>query len=81
MEGAARTRAVHGILAAVAMVALFPSGAILMRILPGRAALWMHALVQVAALAVFLGAVGMGLLLVQEVREYIGVDLVRNCPA
>ncbi|KAK4126952.1 hypothetical protein N657DRAFT_630874 [Parathielavia appendiculata] len=78
METAARMRAAHGIMAAVAMVALFPTGAIFMRIFSGRLALWMHALTQVAGLGVFAGAVGLGLQLVSEVRENIGRDLLHE---
>jgi hypothetical protein len=78
MDKAVRTRAVHGILAAVAMVVLFPTGAMLVRVLPGRVALWMHALTQITALGVFAGAVGFGLQLVQEVRGKFGLDLVSD---
>ncbi|KAK4099462.1 hypothetical protein N658DRAFT_487668 [Parathielavia hyrcaniae] len=78
METATRTRAAHGILAAVAMVALFPTGAVFMRILPGRVALWTHAITQIVGLAVFVGAVGLGLQLVSQVRENIGLDLLRE---
>lgn len=59
---------IHGVLAAVAMVALFPTGAVFMRVLPGKVALWTHALMQAAALCVSVAAVGMGIRLVNIVR-------------
>ncbi len=68
-------RIIHGVLGAIAMVVLFPGGAILVRVLPGRLALWAHAVVQVMALCVFVGAVGLGIHLVQEVRD-LGLNLV-----
>ncbi|SPQ26745.1 956d8e0d-6cc6-48b4-a4b8-530511292064 [Thermothielavioides terrestris] len=74
---ATRTRAIHGILGAIAMVALFPSGSILMRILHGRLALWMHALTQLMGLAILLACVGLGIHLVQEVQA-IGLDLFKE---
>jgi len=68
-------RATHGILGAIAMVVLFPSGAILMRVLPGRLAVWMHGVMQIISLAVLIAAVGMGIHLVVEMKE-IGMNLV-----
>ncbi|KAK3991462.1 hypothetical protein QBC44DRAFT_323116 [Cladorrhinum sp. PSN332] len=65
---AMRVRAIHGILAAVAMVVLFPGGSILMRIIPGRFAIWAHGLAQIAALCVFIAGVAMGLQLVRMVQ-------------
>lgn len=70
-----RVRATHGILGAIAMVVLFPGGAILMRVLPGRLAVWMHAVMQIISLAVLIAAVGMGIHLVEEVKD-IGRNLV-----
>lgn len=72
-------RAVHGILGAVAMVVMFPTGAMLMRILPGRIALWSHGIFQVLALGMLAGAVGLGLNLVENLRAGVGVYLVRIC--
>ncbi|KAL2162304.1 hypothetical protein VTH06DRAFT_7217 [Thermothelomyces fergusii] len=58
-ERATRIRAIHGILAAAAMVALFPSGAIL-------------------AVCVLIAAVGLGIHLVQDVRNGTGMDLMSD---
>ncbi|KAK4221538.1 hypothetical protein QBC38DRAFT_491855 [Podospora fimiseda] len=65
---AMRVRAIHGILAAVAMAVLFPGGSILMRIIPGRFAIWAHGLAQIAALSIFIAGVALGLQLVRIVR-------------
>ncbi|AEO64412.1 uncharacterized protein THITE_48064 [Thermothielavioides terrestris NRRL 8126] len=59
------------------MVALFPSGSILMRILHGRLALWMHALTQLMGLVILLACVGLGIHLVQEVQAS-GLDLFKE---
>ncbi|KAK4234160.1 hypothetical protein C8A03DRAFT_18887 [Achaetomium macrosporum] len=73
-EHAMRVRRIHGILAGVAMAAFFPTGSILMRVIPGRFALWAHALTQVAGLILLTVAVAMGLQLVQEVGR-VGINL------
>lgn len=65
-------RAIHGILGALAMVVLFPGGSILMRVIPGRLALWAHAVVQLVSLCVFIAAVALGVRLVREVRIPFG---------
>lgn len=70
-----RVRATHGILGAIAMIVLFPGGAILMRVLPGRFAVWMHAVMEIISLAVLIAAVGMGIHLVEEVKD-MGRNLV-----
>jgi len=68
IDDAMRVRAIHGVLAAVAMVILFPGGSILMRIIPGRFAIWAHGLAQLAALCVFVAGVALGFQLVRMVR-------------
>ncbi|KAK3936582.1 hypothetical protein QBC46DRAFT_26102 [Diplogelasinospora grovesii] len=79
VDAAMRTRTIHGILAALAMVVLFPSGSILMRILPGRLALWGHALTQVIAFCVYIAAAGLGFYLVHEVQiPFAGGSLLEN---
>ncbi|KAH8903658.1 hypothetical protein BR93DRAFT_947285 [Coniochaeta sp. PMI_546] len=65
---ATRYRTIHGILAAMAFVILFPVGAMAMRLIPGRSALWLHGITQVVAYISFIVAVGLGIWLVQEVR-------------
>jgi hypothetical protein len=68
VEEANRARATHGVLAALAMVVLFPWGSILMRVVPGRWAMRVHAAMQVVALSLYLVAVAIGIWLVREVR-------------
>ncbi len=68
-------RAIHGILGTLAVVVLFPTGGVLVRVLHGRRALWAHGLMQVLALAVLVGALGLGVHLVQEVK-HLGLNLV-----
>ncbi|OIW24694.1 hypothetical protein CONLIGDRAFT_103042 [Coniochaeta ligniaria NRRL 30616] len=52
----------------MAFVILFPVGAMVIRLVPGRFALWLHGITQVAAYISFIAAVGLGIWLVQEVR-------------
>ncbi|KAK4033911.1 hypothetical protein C8A01DRAFT_49577 [Parachaetomium inaequale] len=73
LAAAARTRATHGILAAVTMVVLFPLGAIMVRVLPaGRIALWTHGLIQMAAVCALVAAAALGVEIVMEVNEGAG---------
>ncbi|KAI1426581.1 hypothetical protein F5Y12DRAFT_271084 [Xylaria sp. FL1777] len=58
----------HGALAATAFGFLFPLGAILMRVMPGRDALVAHGFVQVLAYAVYIAGAGLGLYLVSVIR-------------
>jgi hypothetical protein len=55
-------------MAAMAFVILFPIGAMAMRVVPGRSALWLHAITQVMAYILFIAAAGLGIWLVREVR-------------
>ncbi|KAK0636553.1 hypothetical protein B0T17DRAFT_519367 [Bombardia bombarda] len=72
-------RTIHGILAALAMVVLFPLGSILMRILPGRLGLWIHGIFQLLAFAVFIAGVGLGIYLVRTVQiPFGGGNLLTN---
>ncbi|KAK0702914.1 hypothetical protein B0T21DRAFT_387985 [Apiosordaria backusii] len=60
------------------MAILFPSGSILMRVIPGRFAIWAHGIAQAVALVVYIAAVGLGIHLVREVsgaRFSNGVDM------
>lgn len=61
-------RYIHGILAAVAMVILFPVGSILLRVLPGRLGVWVHAVFQVLAMCVYIAAAALGIYLVRTVQ-------------
>ncbi|KAK3303152.1 uncharacterized protein B0T15DRAFT_539360 [Chaetomium strumarium] len=73
-ERAMKVRRIHGILAAVAMIVLFPSGSILMRVIPGPLAIWVHGMTQLVAFVLFTAAAAMGLGLVQEV-DRVGISL------
>ena len=75
-----RARAIHGVLGSLAMVILFPMGSIFMRVIPGRFAIWAHALAQLVSLIVYIGAVGMGIYLVQTVRIPGQGSMVRHLP-
>ncbi|KAL8303450.1 hypothetical protein RB597_005062 [Gaeumannomyces tritici] len=74
-------RSVHGILAALAFVLLFPLGSILMRIVPGRLALFVHAGTQVIALIIYVAAAALGIHLVQTVRLPFGNGTLLNEPS
>ncbi|KAK4145604.1 uncharacterized protein C8A04DRAFT_26602 [Dichotomopilus funicola] len=76
-DEATRIRAIHGILGAVAMAVLFPSGSMLMRLFPGKAGLWLHSIMQIIALGILVAAVALGIRLVQQMREF-GIDLIGN---
>ncbi|KAI2472406.1 hypothetical protein F4781DRAFT_428377 [Annulohypoxylon bovei var. microspora] len=58
----------HGIIAALCFAILFPAGAILMRIIPGRHAWWIHALFQVVAYILYIAAAALGIRLVQMIK-------------
>ena len=62
-------RRIHGILAATAMVVLFPVGSVIVRVVPGRWAVWVHAGFQMLAWAVYVAAVGVGIYLVNLVGD------------
>lgn len=53
----------HGVLASVAFVALFPIGGILIRVAGFTGLLWVHAILQIVALLVYIVAFGMGVYL------------------
>ncbi|RYP72467.1 hypothetical protein DL770_007969 [Monosporascus sp. CRB-9-2] len=61
-------REIHGILAAIAFVGLFPLGSIFVRVIPGRFAWIVHAITQTVAYIVFIGAAVLGLYLVNTIR-------------
>ncbi len=54
-------RTIHGILAATSIAVLFPVGGILMRVIPGRLAIWVHAIFQIVATIIFIVAAGLGI--------------------
>lgn len=52
----------------MAFVILFPIGSILMRVIPGRFAVWVHAVFQVLAWGVYVAAAALGIYLVRVVQ-------------
>ena len=68
-------RVAHGILACLAFVILFPVGAIAIRIIPGRFALFVHAAFQIIGYLLYMIAFGLGVWLVQDLR-YGRINLV-----
>lgn len=61
-------RQIHGILAAIAFVGLFPIGAILMRVIPGRFTWIVHGVFQTLAYGLYVAAAALGIRLVRLVR-------------
>ncbi|KAK4449651.1 hypothetical protein QBC34DRAFT_87310 [Podospora aff. communis PSN243] len=72
IDAATRARTIHGILAALSMVVLFPLGSIFMRVIPGRFAIWIHAAAQMIAYLVYIAGVGLGIYLVRMVQIPFG---------
>lgn len=56
----------HGVLAALAFVILFPSGAILMRLASFPGLVWVHAAFQVFAYLVYVAGFGLGVYIANE---------------
>ncbi|KAK4038395.1 hypothetical protein C8A01DRAFT_37638 [Parachaetomium inaequale] len=77
IEQALSFRRIHGILAALAMVLLFPIGSILLRVLPGRVGVWVHAVFQVLAWCVYVAGAAVGIYLVTLV-QIPGGGLLQN---
>jgi hypothetical protein len=75
-ERAAIIRLAHGVLASFVFVFVFPVGAILVRIIPGRLCVILHGLMQLLGYVLFIAAAGLGLYVVVQVR-YQGFNLVR----
>lgn len=68
VESALHYRRIHGILASVVMVLLFPIGSILMRLVPGKFAVWVHGVFQAVAFCAYVAAAGVGIRVVQMVK-------------
>ncbi|EPE05928.1 integral membrane protein [Ophiostoma piceae UAMH 11346] len=61
------------------MVVLFPVGSILMRIVPGRFAVWAHALFQLMAYILYIAGAALGIYLVKTVNiPFAGGNLLTN---
>ncbi|KAH8195547.1 hypothetical protein TruAng_010284 [Truncatella angustata] len=65
---AASYRLIHGTLAALAFVGIFPVGAILMRVVPGRFVYLVHGITQLVAYVVYICGAALGIYLVRMVR-------------
>ncbi|KAI1100573.1 hypothetical protein F4804DRAFT_318570 [Jackrogersella minutella] len=68
IDEAMRYRTAHGVIAALCFVILFPAGAILMRIIPGRHAWLVHAIFQSIAYILYVAAAALGIRLTQMVK-------------
>lgn len=68
MDSVRRQWMAHGVLGALAFVILFPTGSIMMRVLPGRAALWGHAIAQTLTYCVFISSAVIGIRLVDQMQ-------------
>lgn len=55
-----RIEKAHGVIGCVTFALLFPLGGILLRLLPGRLSLWLHAIWQILALCLAIVTLGMG---------------------
>jgi hypothetical protein len=74
-EKAVNIRYAHAALASLAFLFFFPIGAIIIRVIPGKAGVYLHALMQFFAYCVFIAATGMGIWLATYVR-FTYYDLV-----
>lgn len=79
VDQATRLRTIHGALLAAAFVGLFPLGAVFVRVLPGRAALWLHVLSQTVGFALAVAGVALGLWMIANVKPF-GSSLVSLHP-
>jgi hypothetical protein len=76
---AMQLRQIHGVLAAIAFVGLFPMGSILLRVVPGRLAWIVHAAIQMLGYVVYIAAAALGLYLVSMIRiAQNGESMVRS---
>lgn len=70
-----RVRLIHGVVASLAFVAFFPIGAIAIRVVPGKLALWIHIGCQLTAYALLIAAVGTGVWM-GDTLKLVKVNLV-----
>ncbi|KAL1891047.1 hypothetical protein Sste5346_007870 [Sporothrix stenoceras] len=79
LQDAIHYRTIHGILASLSIVVLFPVGSILMRVVPGRFAIWAHGIFQMMAFLLYVAAAALGIYLVKMVRiPFTGGSLLSN---
>lgn len=74
-----RRRSAHGIVATVAFVILFPLGAILLRIIPGRWSVRIHFVVQILAWLLYIAGFALGVVLLRMLPSGAGQSLVSAC--
>ncbi|KAF2103820.1 hypothetical protein NA57DRAFT_50688 [Rhizodiscina lignyota] len=77
LQKAQTYRLAHGVMASLAFVFFFPAGAISIRIIPSRAAIWIHAAFQLLAYVLYIAAFALGVWLVQEVK-FSSFNLLSN---
>lgn len=78
---AMRRRSAHGIVATVAFVILFPLGAILLRIIPGRWSVRIHFVVQILAWLLYIAGFALGVVLLRMLPSGAGQSLLSSSPA
>ncbi|CAK1354487.1 hypothetical protein CB0940_01669 [Cercospora beticola] len=64
-----RLTTAHGSLASIAFVALFPTGAILIRLANFTGLVWLHAAIQAVGYLVFIAAFGLGVYIATQLNE------------
>ncbi|KAI0817125.1 hypothetical protein GGR55DRAFT_619121 [Xylaria sp. FL0064] len=67
---------IHGALATLAFGFLFPLGAILMRVIPGKSALYTHGFIQILAYTTYIAGAGLGLYLASSIQIPSGAGLL-----
>ncbi|KAF6797076.1 integral membrane protein, partial [Colletotrichum sojae] len=68
IQEAMHIRRIHGVLATIAFVIVFPIGSIAMRLVPGRFGWIVHALIQMAGFVLYIAGAALGIQLTQMVR-------------
>ncbi|KAL1867893.1 hypothetical protein Daus18300_006168 [Diaporthe australafricana] len=79
-ETAMRKRTAHGIVATLAFVILFPLGAILLRLIPGRWSVRIHYVVQILAWLVYIAGFALGVVLLKMMPSRGGSSLLSSSP-
>ncbi|KAK0744859.1 hypothetical protein B0T21DRAFT_407933 [Apiosordaria backusii] len=78
IQQAINYRTIHGILASLAMVVLFPLGSIILRVLPRKWGLWVHAVFQILSTCIYVAAAAIGIHLVKTVKIPTGSLLTNS---
>ncbi|KAI1277397.1 hypothetical protein F5Y07DRAFT_388398 [Xylaria sp. FL0933] len=76
IEGILNFPVIHGALATLAFGFLFPLGAILMRVIPGKSALYTHGFIQILAYTTYIAGAGLGLYLASSIQIPSGAGLL-----